>query len=94
MMMPTQQTLRYSGLMVSLGPGHTLFKVREMDFFCVITTITFWCQSLIHIIIAWFIAEKEFEGNLIKVSIAQRRAPVGGFGRGGRGGMLFIVDLV
>ena len=31
-------------------------------------------------------SEKEYEGNMIKVSIAERKVPAGGFGRGGRGG--------
>ena len=49
-------------------------------------TVTYDDQEAATSAVSWFNG-KDFDGETIKVSIAQRKAPEGGFGRGrGRGG--------
>lgn len=48
-------------------------------------TVTYEDAQASQAAVDWFNG-KEFNGNTIKVSIAQRKAPEGGFGRGRGGG--------
>ena len=61
------------------------FPINQM--ICIIGTYTGLCQlKLSFVVIQFIFSEKDFQGNIIKVQIAQRKVSQFGGGRGGGGG--------